>query len=234
MSSKVIQSVETEEGAGAKVKRLFPTQYIENYDPFVLLDEFFVDQNAGFPDHEHRGFDAITYMLDGSFRHRDNLGNNSEVFAGGAQRFTAGRGIIHSEMPGKSKMNHGLQLWVNLPRRLKGIKPSYQQVNSFPQNKKEGIIIITIVDEKSPIKINTPVLYQDIKIKEGKDLLVELPKEFRGLLYMIDGRLERLKKGEALFFEKDIKIKSKTKSRFVLIAGKPHNEPIYQNGPFVD
>lgn len=229
-----VQSVETEEGAGAKVKRLFPTQYIENYDPFVLLDEFFVDQNAGFPPHEHRGFEAITYMMKGSFKHKDNLGNDSEVFAGGAQRFTAGKGIIHSEMPGKSKFNHGLQLWVNLPRRLKGIRPSYQQVNSFPKNKKEGITISTIVGRKSPIKINTPILYQDIKIEEGKNFLVELPEEFRGLLYVIEGGLERLKKGEALFFENNIKIKSKTSSRFVLIAGKPHNEPIRQNGPFVD
>jgi len=95
----VIKPTEKKEGAGAKVKRLFPSQEMKHLDPFVLLDEFFVDPSKGFPPHEHRGFEAITYMLDGGFRHKDDLGNDSTVYRGCVQKFTAGRGITHSEMP---------------------------------------------------------------------------------------------------------------------------------------
>jgi redox-sensitive bicupin YhaK (pirin superfamily) len=108
--SRKVVAVETFEGAGARVKRLFPTSQLRNFDPFVLLDEFLVEPPASFPSHPHRGFKAITYMLEGGFHHTDDLGNDSIVLAGGLQKFTAGRGIVHSELPGTKGLNRGLQL----------------------------------------------------------------------------------------------------------------------------
>jgi len=132
-----------------------------------------VDKKAGFPSHQHRGFEAITYMLEGSFKHKDDL-------------------------------------------------------------VKDGIAATTIVGDNSPIKLNTDVLYQHIEIKRDKKFHIKLPKRFKGFLYVIDGKLNELIKGEALFLEQDILVTSKLDSMFVIIAGKPHNEPIYQHGPFVD
>ncbi len=106
-----IKSIEMDEGEGARVKRLFPTNnYDGHHDPFVLMDEFFVSPPSGFPTHEHRGFEAITYMLDGSFRHEDNQGNKAEIGSGGVQAFNAGKSIKHSEAPGNEKLSHGIQL----------------------------------------------------------------------------------------------------------------------------
>ena len=116
----------TKEGRGATVRRIFPGPDIRHLDPFVLLDDFGVRRPAGFPMHPHRGFEAFTYMIEGAFFHKDNLGNESEIFAGGTQRFTSGKGAWHSEMPSTDGRNRGLQLWVNLPRRLKPMPPDYE------------------------------------------------------------------------------------------------------------
>ena len=234
--------IETLEGAGARVKRLFPTQHLSHYDPFVLLDEFFVDPSTGFPPHTHRGFEAITYMLEGSFRHEDNMGNDTEVFPGGAQRFTAGQGITHSEMPGKEKINHGFQLWINLPKRLKGIEPGYQQVNpeQIPETTVEGRKIRTIVGEGSPVELLTPVIYLDIILDEKARYAVNTPDEFVGFIYVFQGALKtgetNIKTGEALFLKEGerLTVQSEALSRFLVLTGKPHGEPILQHGPFVD
>jgi redox-sensitive bicupin YhaK (pirin superfamily) len=229
-----IKAVETAEGAGARVNRVFPNQYLRNYDPFVLLDEFFVDSYAGFPYHKHRGFEAVTYMLGGAFRHRDNIGNDKKVLAGGVQRFTAGSGIVHSEMPGNGDISHGLQLWVNLPRRLKRNIPTYQQVDGLPEVKKDGVVVRTIVGKESPVELITPVLYRDIKIENKKSYDIRLPKGWKGFIYVLIGETNILKRGEAFFTARGITIEAKTSSRFVFIAGKPHNEPIRHYGPFVE
>ncbi|MFQ5586240.1 MAG: pirin family protein, partial [Thermodesulfobacteriota bacterium] len=127
---QVRHAVEMKEGNGADVKRLMPVPGFMNYDPFVLWDHFDVRPDAGFPDHPHRGFEAITYVFEGSMNHKDNLGNESTVTRGGAQRFTAGKGIVHSEMPSPEGHTRGIQLWINLPARLKTIQPAYQQVDA--------------------------------------------------------------------------------------------------------
>ncbi len=123
------KAVHTQEGDNAEVNRLFPLPgRLMHYDPFVLWDEFTVQPGAGFPTHPHRGFEAITYVFSGEMQHADNLGNTSTVGPGGAQRFTAGRGIEHSEMPGETQATRGIQLWINLPQRLKQLDPDYQEV----------------------------------------------------------------------------------------------------------
>ena len=135
---KKVVALTVPEGDGVMVKRLMPRQGLMNFDPFVLMDHFDIE-GGGFPDHPHRGFEAITYMLDGGMQHVDNLGNKSVVYAGGLQRFTAGKGLVHSEMPqGRAQ---GIQLWINLPKRLKQMQPSYQQVDAedIPSDSNDGV-----------------------------------------------------------------------------------------------
>jgi redox-sensitive bicupin YhaK (pirin superfamily) len=123
----LIPAVETMEGDKVIVKRLFPVAGLRNHDPFVLWDHFEVAAGSGFPPHPHRGFEAITYLFSGNMSHEDNLGNSSIIGPGGAQRFSAGKGIIHSEMSGGEEPARGIQLWINLPKRLKHIDPDYQE-----------------------------------------------------------------------------------------------------------
>ncbi|HEO65420.1 MAG TPA: pirin family protein [Spirochaetes bacterium] len=234
---------ETMEGEGARVKRLFPTQSLRNYDPFVLLDEFFVDSSAGFPTHPHRGFEAITYMLQGSFRHQDNMGNDTTVTDGGVQRFTAGRGMSHSEMPMAEGVNHGFQLWINLAKSLKQIDPDYQQVDAreIPIRESEGLIIRTVVGEGSPVRLKTAIQYQDITMSRGKEHIIPIKQGHVGFIYLFEGQLainnEKCHPSEALFMDGSTEIKVHTEgdtARFLLLSGLPHHEPIKQWGPYVD
>jgi len=130
---KIIQGQNTSDGAGVKLKRILGSQELNQLDPFLLLDEFKNDNPddyaAGFPDHPHRGFETITYMMAGAFTHRDSKGNEGHLTAGSVQWMTAGRGIIHSEMPEqKDGLAWGYQLWLNLPKKFKMIEPKYQDL----------------------------------------------------------------------------------------------------------
>lgn len=240
---KVITAIETFEGKGARVNRLYPTQRLKHHDPFVIMDEFFVEKPAGFPDHTHKGFEAITYMLNGSFRHKDNLGNDSTIGTGGAQRFTAGRGIIHSEMPGSDGVNQGIQLWINLPQSLKKINPEYQPVGptSIPQENKKNAVIRHIVGHSSPLKLKTDVIIDDIMADSLHKIKYKPLAGYQGYVYVINGKIEInrkniINKGQACIFyenEKEINIKALSKARYIYICGKMHHEPIKQRGPFV-
>ncbi|TDY00487.1 pirin family protein [Thiohalophilus thiocyanatoxydans] len=232
-----------QEGDGAEVQRLFPiVRRMMNFDPFVLWDHFTIEPGNGFPTHPHRGFEAITYMFEGSMQHKDNLGNASTVTAGGAQRFTAGRGIEHSEMPAAEGQSSGIQLWINLPQRLKQIEPGYQQVDrdQVPVEQKEDARIRVIVGESSPMKLSTDIRYYDVSLPGGGIYTENVPQDFRGLLYLMHGAIEinghELNPGQALFFEteKTLGVKGQAESRFMLVMGQPHGEPIRQWGPYVD
>jgi len=236
---KIVKALTVPEGDGVLVKRLMPVHGLMNFDPFVLMDHFDIDA-GGFPDHPHRGFEGMTYMLDGGMQHADNLGNRSIVTGGGVQRFTAGKGIIHSEMPqGRAQ---GIQLWINLPQRLKKLDASYQQVNAdeMPVVTKDGVTVRTMVGEGSPTKVQTPVLYLDVSIEASSEFQREIPDDFRGFVYVLEGDVvlnhEPLKTSEAAFFDKaeTLNIQANTDSRIIVCFGKPHGEPIYQHGPFVD
>ena len=236
------KAVETHEGKGVIVKRLMPIPQFRNYDPFVLWDDFTITPGNGFPDHPHRGFEAITYLFNGSIRHEDNLGNASTVHGGGAQRFTAGRGIVHSEMPNEKKPTRGIQLWINLPQRLKKVKPGYQQVNSdeFSVTEIEGGKLKTIVGENSPLEIMTQMRYLEMQLDAGASYSETITSGMRGLVYMVDGETEingqTYKTADTAFFdnEKEIKITANKKSRLMVCYGSPHGEPIVQYGPYVD
>jgi len=239
---KIRQAVETMEGDGAEVKRLLPIRGFMNYDPIVLWDHFSVAAGTGFPDHPHRGFEAITYIFSGSMEHADNLGNRSTVLAGGAQRFTAGRGLVHSEMPGQGERSEGIQLWINLPKRLKTVQPAYQQADAmdipeqlFPGGKKR-----IIVGEQGPVNLLTPVKYLDIEMQAGASLDEPVEQGHRGLVYIVNGAMtlndNTLATGQAFFIDGEDKLEmlADKNTRLMLCLGRPHGEPIRQYGPFVD
>lgn len=236
---KKVKALTVPEGDGVVVKRLMPVHGLMNFDPFVLCDHFDVD-SGGFPDHPHRGFEAITYMLSGGMLHADNLGNRSTVTGGGLQRFTAGKGLVHSETPEGRAC--GFQLWVNLPRALKSIEPGYQQVDvaDMPFETNDGVEVRTMVGEGSPTVLQTPVLYLDVSLHKGSLYQKQIPEGFRGFVYMIEGEAllnkEPVKETEAVFFEKAplLSFMAQEKSRMILCFGRPHGEPIYQHGSFVD
>jgi len=240
---QIIDAFEMDEGQGAQVKRLFPlSRGLMNFDPFVLWDHFFLQQGTGFPDHPHRGFEAITYLFEGNMQHKDNLGNDSRVSAGGAQRFTAGSGIVHSEMPASDGQTSGIQLWINLPKRLKQTDPQYQALNAdeIPETTVEGGTVRHIVGDDSSLEIKTPMKYLDIRLDKGAIYELSLPADFRGIVYVAMGTAHVLGKqinsGQAcLFYQIElVDIQADTDVRLMLAAGKPHGEPIYQHGPYVD
>lgn len=237
------KSVRTREGDSAEVNRLFPLPgRLMNYDPFVLWDDFTVQPGAGFPTHPHRGFEAITYVFSGEMQHHDNLGNSSTVGPGGAQRFTAGRGIEHSEMPAETQATRGIQLWINLPRRLKQLDPDYQEVPAadIPQHDIDGGYIRTIVGNQSPLHLHTDVNYFEVVLGENTDYGNTVVDAHQGFIYLVSGDARlgetQLTAGDACFLETGNvwQIHSQSGCRLMVCTGTPHREPIKQHGTFVD
>lgn len=242
MSMKLRDVTIVPEGDGVDVKRLFPLHGFMNFDPFVLWDHFNIGPGRGFPDHPHRGFEAITYMFDGGMNHKDNLGNESFVTAGGAQRFTAGRGLVHSEMPAEKGESNGIQLWINLPQRLKKIEPDYQQVDAaeFPVLELDAGQVKILVGGNSPLVLKTTVIYQHVTLNRMARYSLQLEQGMRGIVYVMQGGIqvnaELVKADQALFIEDVtmLEFNATRDSQFMLCMGMPHGEPIRQHGPFVD
>ena len=239
MSITIVNSIMVPEGDGVTVKRLMPVAGLRNYDPFVLWDHFDI-AGGGFPDHPHRGFEAITYLFDGGMHHTDNLGNKGVVHAGGAQRFTAGQGMVHSEFPdGRA---HGIQLWINLPQRLKSIEPAYQQLQAdmIPESCQDGITIRTIAGKSGAISLHTDIEYLDVHMAPGGYLQRSIAAAARGFVYMVSGEAEinanQLKAGQAALLDglTQLNIRNNTEARLMWCFGQSHGEPIHQHGPFVD
>ena len=236
-------AIEMSEGDGVDVHRLFPvSSKMMNYDPFVLWDNFNLGPERGFPTHPHRGFEAITYMFSGSIEHKDNLGNHSTVTAGGAQRFTAGRGMEHSEMPDSKVNSNGIQLWINLAKSKKSMAPDYQQVDkeNIPEIRIDGGTIKVIAGDESPLKLQTRVRYLSVNLDAAAKMNEKIPQDFRGFVYLLSGELkvnsEKVSQREAYFFQDitELNIDALIKSHFMLCMGQPHGEPIRQYGPYVD
>ena len=243
MGFAVHAAVEMSEGAGARVRRLFPLpRGPMNFDPFVLWDDFRIPAGAGFPMHSHRGFEAISYLFQGAMTHEDNLGNRATVQGEGAQRFTAGRGITHSEMPGDEGETTGIQLWINLPKRLKSVDPSYQQADAdqLPCYEIDSGRVRVIVGEGSPLALKTPIRYLDIQLKAGGQLQEIIPDKFRGFLYVAEGQADigdnKIDAGHALLSEggTELLVTAKTNLRCMYCFGQPHGETIVQRGGYVD
>ena len=235
---------ETPEGDGIVVTRLFPTNQTMNHDPFVLFDHFTLKDGTGFPNHPHRGFEAITYIFEGGMNHKDNLGNDKFVSKGGAQVFCAGSGLIHSEMPANKGTTSGIQLWINLAKKEKGISPTYQffEKEDLPSYSENGVEVTDIVGSNSPIFLNTKITYQYFKFKKDTQKLIDILKDSNAIIYVVSGEFQiksqKVQVGESLLISTleagQLSITSKSIGGIVLCSGIPHKEPIYQHGPYVD
>jgi len=242
-------SVEQGEGEGARVRRSIGRRELKSIDPFLMLDEFRVTSTmAGFPDHPHRGFETVTYMLKGTFKHEDFCGHAGEIHAGDLQWMTAGRGVVHCEIPQTSDA-HGLQLWVNLAAKDKMIDPAYQELlgKDIPKVDHNGAHVTVIAGEsvgtKSPVYTRTPTMYLDVKLDPNSTFEQAVPEEYNGFVYTLEGSAlfgsDAASLSEAhttLMLSPGSHLTIKTTdspSRFVIIAGKPIGEPVAQSGPFV-
>lgn len=255
---KIVQVVEPQsvtEGAGVRLKRSIAGRALDYLDPFLLFDHFGSDNPddylAGFPMHPHRGIETVTYMLAGEVRHRDSLGNVGTIGAGDVQWMTAGRGIMHEEMPKprQGKMA-GFQLWVNLPARLKMTRPRYQEIPAavVPEVRREDGVRIRVVageadDVRGPVtEIAADPTYLDVTVPAGMTFAHPIPRGHSAFAYVFEGRgafgadarsfaaprLIVLGDGEAMPARAEAE-----GLRFLLVSGKPLGEPIARYGPFV-
>ncbi|MBX6395545.1 MAG: pirin family protein [Alicyclobacillaceae bacterium] len=174
---------------GRHPQRVFPTRGLMYPDPFILLDHFAMTKPDGFPNHPHRGFEIISYVLGGAMAHEDSAGNATVIPAGGVQTVTAGRGIIHSEMPAGQETATGLQLWINLPRADKRLDPAYAEFTpqQIPEITQADVTVRTIVGPGSPVTIHRDIRYVDVTIESGSRYAGEIPAGYQGFLYVLEG-----------------------------------------------
>jgi len=254
----LITGMPATDGAGVKLVRVIGQPALPDLDPFLLLDAFRSDNPddyiAGFPPHPHRGFETVTYLLEGRMRHKDSAGNEGVIEAGGIQWMTAGKGIVHSEMPEQENGRlEGFQLWVNLPAAHKMTQPFYQEhdASSIPTETRSGASIKVITGETSkgttgPVtQPLTNPLYLDVSLEAITDFDETLPVDHNAFAYVIEGTVTlETEAGESAIVSRDqlailgegnsVSLKSEDAgARFLLIAGKPIGEPIARGGPFV-
>ena len=242
------------DGAGVKLTRVIGQPALPDLDPFLMLDEFGSDDPeayiAGFPDHPHRGFETVTYMLAGRMRHRDNKGNEGLLTAGSVQWMTAGRGIVHSEMPEQEEgLMQGFQLWLNLPAKDKMSAPRYQDIPpdqipvAHPAPGVEAKVIAGAVDGvRGPVEAGaTEPFYADFRIEAGSAVEVALPEGHNAFAYVYEGSAEVGQPAQALARGTiavltpgaAVRLASAEGARLILVAGKPLREPVAKYGPFV-
>ncbi len=259
--ARIIPAMQTSDGAGVKLRRSIGSSQNIRLDPFLMLDEFGTDNPddyiAGFPPHPHRGFETVTYMIDGHMRHEDHLGNVGELKSGGVQWMTAGRGVIHSEMPQQeSGRMRGFQLWINLPAREKMKPASYRDIpaaelpvapldNGGEVKLIAGRSVIGGKEYSGPINsepgnMATDPLFVDLTLRAGASHRLSVPAGHNAFVYAYEGSptvagapLQHQAAG--ILSDGDyIDISAGADGlRLILIAGKPLNEPVVQYGPFV-
>jgi len=260
----IVNSIETLEGGGFLVRRPFPKASFSDFDPFLLLDEMgpmdvAPGEAKGAPDHPHRGFETVTYMLSGDMEHKDSGGHAGRLGSGDVQWMTAGAGVVHAEMPSAEFMRtggvmHGFQLWVNLPQRDKMTKPRYQEIpsNKIPQAvSPDGMVSVRVIageamGEKAVIETRTPIIYLHYRLEPGGVVTQQVPHDYNAFAYVVDGagsfgaESERGADGQMVIFAPDgdaVRIENpadtKAALEVLLIAGVPLNEPIARYGPFV-
>ncbi|HZH44402.1 MAG TPA: pirin family protein [Lysobacter sp.] len=255
---RVIRGMPTSDGAGVKLTRLIGSPQLPDLDPFLMLDEFGTDRPedylAGFPDHPHRGFETVTYMLDGRMRHRDNHGNEGLLVSGSVQWMTAGRGLVHSEMPEQHEGRmRGFQLWVNLPARDKMTAPRYQEFapDRIPQAQPAAGVTVKVIagrvgDTVGPVYADgsaaTQPIYLDVALEPGASWDYELPQGHNACVHVYDGelavgpeqqRLEAQQLGVIGYGTRLTVTGGKPGARAIVLAGRPLREPVARYGPFV-
>lgn len=262
--SGIVSSIETLEGGGFLVRRPFPKASFSEFDPFLLLDEMgplevAPGQAKGAPDHPHRGFETVTYMLSGEMEHKDSQGHAGRLTPGDVQWMTAGAGVIHAEMPSRKFQRdggrmHGFQLWVNLPKSDKMMKPRYQEIPSSQIPKAtsaDDLVTVSVIageamGEKAVIETRTPIIYLHYRIEPGGVAAQPVPSTYNAFFYVVDGEglfgseNELAGDGQMVLFARDgdeVRIENpaeaKTTLQVLLIAGVPLNEPVARYGPFV-
>ena len=254
--AQVVRGRPTSDGAGVKLTRVIGQPGLDTLDPFLMLDEFRSDQAndyiAGFPSHPHRGFETVTYMLAGRMRHGDNQGNTGLLTAGSVQWMTAGRGILHSEMPEQEDgLMWGFQLWVNLPAKDKMTEPRYQDI--APKRIPEvelgpGASVRVIAGElagvQGPVQAAaTDPVYLDLRLAQGAQADIPLPAGHNAFVYVYEGQARvgegsgsELLRGDLGVLEKGETVRvaaPNAGARLILVAGRPLNEPVTKYGPFV-
>jgi redox-sensitive bicupin YhaK (pirin superfamily) len=260
----IVNSIETLEGGGFLVRRPFPKASFSEFDPFLLLDEMGPmevgpGEAKGAPDHPHRGFETVTYLLSGDMEHKDSRGHAGRLRPGDVQWMTAGAGVIHAEMPSREFARdggrmHGFQLWVNLPQRDKMIKPRYQEIpnSQIPKaTSADGLVKVSVIageamGEKAVIETRTPIIYLHYRIEPGGVATQQVPGSYNAFAYVVEGNGlfgaegERAGDGQMVLFAQDgdeITIENPTAAKaaleVLLIAGVPLNEPVARYGPFV-
>lgn len=248
---RIIKGQSVSDGAGVRLNRLIASSELDNIDPFFLLDEFRSDNAddyiAGFPMHPHRGIETITYMIEGSFKHKDSRGGGGVLKSGDVQWMTAGKGIQHEEMPAMAEGHlWGYQLWLNLPKKLKWVEPQYQHLSSYkiPVSEENGMrvkIISGIYNGiQGPAKNYLPSDYFDVELERDKTFHCIMPKGYNTIVYVHSGRVRIMNKsidaGNLVEFNEDSKVAIESidgKSGFLYLSAKPNNEPYARGGPFV-
>lgn len=254
---RILTATPASDGAGVKLYRIVGPDGMRGLDPFLMLDEFSSDSAddyiAGFPPHPHRGFETVTYMLEGRMLHEDHLGHRGLLTSGGVQWMTAGRGVIHSEMPQQeSGRMHGLQLWVNLPAKDKLTDPAYRHLpaESIPavtlsSGGRVKVIAGAFIDGGTEVRgpaqgIATDPLYLDIQLPAGAALELPIPMGQRALVYLISGRLDvvgqplRPRQMAVLGQGDQLRMRAaEGDAQALLMAARPLGEPIVHHGPFV-
>ena len=256
--ARVVRGQPASDGAGVKLTRVIGQPDLDMLDPFLLLDEFRSDQAgdylAGFPNHPHRGFETVTYMLAGRMRHGDNQGNSGLLTPGSVQWMTAGRGIVHSEMPEQENgLMAGFQLWVNLPAKDKMTAPRYQDI--APERVPvvdvgDGLRVRVLAgrygDTAGPVEgIAVAPLYLDVEVAPGMRGMAHVPDGHTAFAYVFEGDAafgssdasRKIARGDLAVFERNgdaIEFAAgEHGARFILVAGKPLNESVARYGPFV-
>ena len=260
----IVNSIETLEGAGFLVCRPFPKAPFSDFDPFLLLDEMgpmkvAPGQAKGAPDHPHRGFETVTYILSGEMEHKDSQGHAGKLSPGDVQWMTAGAGVVHSEMPSAAFQKsggtlHGFQLWVNLPRKEKMMRPRYQEIPSAKiptATSEDGLVTVRIIagealGMQALIETVTPIMYLHYKLQPGGRVAQPLPHGFNVFAYVVQGdglfgrEGERAGGGQMIMFASDgdeVVIENSPDAgevlELLLIGGLPLNEPVARYGPFV-
>ena len=249
---QIIPASRVSDGAGVTIHRSIGTPALRQYDPFLMLDQFGSDDPndyiAGFPDHPHRGFITLTYMLDGHMRHRDSMGNQGELRAGGVQWMKAASGVIHSEMPQQERgLMRGFQLWLNLPAAEKMADPAYRDIpaEAIPEVESEGVRVRVIAGDyggrRGPVEDpHTGLLYLDVALEPGRGFTHRLDLGAQAFAYVFEGgarigdraapahHLLLLGPGETVELAA-----GDEGGRLILVAGRPLREPVVHYGPFV-
>jgi redox-sensitive bicupin YhaK (pirin superfamily) len=255
---KIVTAHRQQEGAGFVVRRPVPTAGLDLVDPFLLIDElgpvtYGPGEAIGAPDHPHRGFETVSYILEGAVEHEDSAGHRGVINAGDVQWMTAGGGIIHSEMPTAALRErggrvHGFQIWVNLPRRLKMTTPRYQDVPaaSIPVAAtadglaRAKLIAGSALGVNAVIETHTPIVFQDWTLEPGADVTIEISADQQVLAYVFEGAIaidgREVRDGQmAILGDGDaVRLQGASgRGRLLLLAGVPHREPVARYGPFV-